>query len=171
LSKLQYPSVLLGLAITLLTLWYLYYRLFKSARVKLYYKHNALNDYIVKNTAEFRKVYSSTPYLVNGNLQTMFFEFKRRMIHCPFTIKYERQLVKLNDGGQLAIDWPIFPEIDKKLTNSSPVIAILSAMAGGRNDSYVNTLIEEAAKRGYKSALINHRGCSKTPLLVLPLLT
>ena len=167
ISMLQYPSVFLGLTITLFILWYLYYRFYKSAQIKLYYKHNALNDYIVNNTAEFRKVYSSTPYLLNGNLQTMFFELKRKMIYCPFTIKYERQLVRLNDGGQLAIDWPILPEVDKKFTTSSPLIAIFSAMAGGRNDSYVNTLIEKTAKCGYKSALVNHRGCSKTPLLVL----
>jgi predicted alpha/beta-fold hydrolase len=168
---LQYSTVLFALSIVLLTFWYFYYRVYKSAKVKLYYKHNAFNDFLIDNTPEFMKTYSSTPYLLNGNLQTLFFRFKQRMVHCPFIIKYERQLITLSDGGQLSLDWPIFPEVDKKFTNSSPLLVVLAGMASGRNDLSVNTLIEAAAKRGFKSVLVNHRGCSKTPLLVLYFIT
>jgi predicted alpha/beta-fold hydrolase len=145
-----------------------YYRFVKSGKLTLHYNSDQLNNFIIANTPALSKVYTPTPYLLNGDMQTQFFEIKRKLIYCPFTIKYDRQLLKLKDGGQLAIDWPIFPEVDKRMTNESFIIVILCSLTGGRNDIYVNSLIEDAAKKGYKSVLINHRGGSKTPLLVLP---
>lgn len=158
--------IILALFLACIAIWYIYYRFVKSARLTLSYDHNPVNDFIVANLPSLTKIYTPTPYLLHGDLQTAFFELKRKLVYCPFTIKYERQLVKLKDGGQLAVDWPIFPEIDQKTTHDF-IIVIICAMTGGRNDVYVNSIIEDTAKKGYKSVLVNHRGGSKTPLLVL----
>ena len=98
LGYLTHLKVILSLILGLILAWYIYYRFFKSARVSLTYDHNPLNDFIVENTPEFSKVYSSTPYLITGDAQTLFFEFKRRLMYCPFNIKYDRQLIKFSDG-------------------------------------------------------------------------
>jgi len=126
-----------------------------------------LNRFIVSNVPEFNKVYKPTPYLLNGNLQTMFYGIKRKVMNYRFGIEYKRDMVKLGDGGQLALDWGIFSEVDKKLTESTPIVAIFAGLTGGRKDLYVATTMKDAAKRGIKTVLVNQRGCSGTPIIVV----
>lgn len=160
------PSVLVGLVVVLLVLYYLNYKLYKCAALTLVYSHSELNDFVAASVPEFKKKYSPTFYLLNGNLQTAFYGIRRKLINGKFGIEYERQLLKLDDGGQMALDWPIFENIETNPKSATPIIAILAGLTGGRHDIYVATMMKEAAKKGYKTVLVNQRGCSNTPLLV-----
>eukprot|EP00826_Nyctotherus_ovalis_P019931 TRINITY_DN1620_c0_g1_i11.p1 TRINITY_DN1620_c0_g1~~TRINITY_DN1620_c0_g1_i11.p1 ORF type:complete len:265 (-),score=37.73 TRINITY_DN1620_c0_g1_i11:821-1534(-) len=158
--------VLLSFLIILIVLWYIDYRFFKSDRLALRFMPGELNKFVVSNTPELSKVYRPTPYLLNGNLQTVCYAIIRKILNFRFGVDYKRDLVKLEDGGQLALDWAVFPEIDKGITESTPIVAIFAGLTGGRKDLYVATIMKDAAKRGIKSVLVNQRGCSFTPMLV-----
>ena len=151
----------------LVTAYYLYYKLYKCVPLTLSYEHTPLNDFIADSAPELTKIYCPTPYLLNGNLQTVFYAIKRHFINCRFGIAYNREMLPLSDGGQLAMDWPVFEEVDSNMTVKTPIIAILPGLTGGRKDIYVANVIIDGAKRGFKTVLINHRGCSNTKILVL----
>ncbi len=160
------PTIFYTALIISIVLYYIHYRYSKCRPMALYYAHTELNDFVAKSTAAFHKTYSPTIYLTNGNLQTIFYGIKRHYIASRFGITYEREMVKLDDGGQLAMDWPIYPEVDQKMTPETPVIAIMAGLTGGLKDIYVATMMKDGAKRGYKTVLVNQRGCSGTKMLV-----
>ena len=100
---------------------------------------------------------------MNGHLQTIFCE----LIHCNADSDLypcERSLLKLEDGGQISVDWIHCPEVDKEFNNKTPVVVIFPGLTGDRQCGYVKVIIQEACARKYKCVVINHRGCSNTPL-------
>ena len=160
------PSILPVILLMLLILCILYYRSHKYCSLSLTFSHSEMNDFVVNSTAELQKPYAATPYLTNGNLQTIFYAIRRHFIAGRFGIDYKRQLLQLEDGGQLSLDWPLFPDLDHDLKQGTPIIAIMAGLTGGRHDIYVANMIKEGFKKGYKSVLINQRGGSATPLTV-----
>jgi predicted alpha/beta-fold hydrolase len=96
-------------------------------------------------------------------LQTIFYEILRKLAKKDCGIIYEREFVELQDGGQLSLDWPVLPK-EFKVTDSTPILAILSGMTGGRKDIYVATLIHDSFKRNCRPVLLNQRGLSNTPI-------
>ena len=81
-------------------------------------------------------------------------------------IKWDRELIGQSDGGESALDWPIFDEVEQKFSDSTPILVLLAGLTGGKNDIYIADAIHEAVRYGYKSVLINHRGCSNSQLKV-----
>ena len=134
----------------------------KCVKISLCFTKSNINEFLQKNMQSFQRKYWPTFYLFSGSLQTLYFAIRHKLEKNDWGVKYERQLVKLKDGGQLSLDWPIPPE---KFTvkNSTPIVAILSGLAGGRDDSYVAKLIEESFSRGCQPLLLNERGLSQTP--------
>jgi len=163
---LKQTNVIIALVLISVVLYVAYYRLCKCKALTLLYTHTEMNDFLVKHTPELRKVYKPTIYLLNGQLQTIFYAIMRNIINSRFGIEYRRETVKLQDGGQITLDWPLFPEIDNNFKETTPIITIHAGLTGGRHDIYVATMMKDAAKRGFKSVLVNHRGCSGTPIIV-----
>jgi len=160
------PLVFFTILITAIFLLAIYYRLCKCAPLSLSYTKTPLNDFIVENVPEFTKTYYPTPYLMGGNLQTIFYSIRRKMINSRFGISYDREIIRLADGGQMALDYPIFEEIDKNFTSKTPIIAIMAGLTGGRHDIYVASTMKDGAKKGFKTVLVNQRGLSNTPIIV-----
>eukprot|EP00826_Nyctotherus_ovalis_P060229 TRINITY_DN842_c0_g2_i14.p1 TRINITY_DN842_c0_g2~~TRINITY_DN842_c0_g2_i14.p1 ORF type:complete len:209 (+),score=43.36 TRINITY_DN842_c0_g2_i14:154-780(+) len=167
ISLMTFGHPVLSIFLALMALWYVSYRFIKSGPLTLTYVSNPLNDFIVSSTPALTKVYTPTPYLLTGDLQTCFYPFKRKLFRCYFPLKCHRQFLKLKDGGQLALDWAIFPEVDEKMSAERAVVAVVPGLAAGKNDVTINKLITDLGSKGYKAVLINQRGCSQTPLLVL----
>ena len=160
------PWALCLLGLLMLSLYYLNYRLYKCARLSLQYRPTELNNFIVKEAGDLsRTVYCPTAYLVEGNMHSLYCVLHNYLIDGQHGFEYERQLVPLLDGGQIALDWPLMSEY-ARLPQDAPVVAIIAGLTGGCRNSYVGQLIRDAAARGCKAVVLNKRGCSGTPLLV-----
>jgi len=151
--------VISGLLIT----YAVYYYFFRCAKLTLYYQKTELNEFVCTHCPSFKRSYRPSFYLFTGMLQTIFYEILRKLAKRDCGITYDREFVKLQDGGQLSLDWPVLPK-DFKVTDSTPILAILSGMTGGRKDIYVATLIHDSFKRNCRPILLNQRGLSNTPI-------
>lgn len=153
----------LYLAVALLVAFAAYYYFFKSFKLTLYYQRTERNDYLYKNVSCFHRIYRPTFYLFTGMLQTVILEVFKVTAKKDCGVTYERELVKLDDGGQLSVDWPA-PPANFEITSATPLLVVLSGMTGGRKDVYVAKLIRDAFARNCRPILLNQRGLSNTPL-------
>jgi len=76
----------------------------------------------------------------------------------------ERDIVKLEDGGQIAIDWIQPPELDKFFNKRTPIVVFLPGLTGDRFCQYSKIIIKEIAYRKFKPVILNHRGCGYTQI-------
>ena len=161
---LSIPSyyIFFGIIIIFLGNYYFY----KCSKLALHYNRNSLNEFILKNTPTLSKVYKPTIYLFLGLLQTLCCEITGKLAPINCGVVYEREIVKLKDGGQLSLDWPEMPK-SFVFNDDTPIIVILSGMTGGRKDTYVASLSDKALKNKCRPVLMNERGLSKT-LLTTP---
>ena len=131
--------------------------------MKLYYSSTPFNDFAIENTPEITKyIYKPTPYLLEGNLQTFYAELENRRIKGRHGFKYKRQLVRLEDGGQISLDWALMDIKDEQ----SSIIVIFPGLTGGCDNAYVGHIARNGMKEGYRCVVLNKRGCADTPLLV-----
>ena len=132
-----------------------------SKKLTLYYKSSCLNNYILKNSSNITSViYSPTFYLFNGHLQTLGAFVKRHKYPGDVNMKYSSEYIRLDDGGQIKLDW-IF-SFDLKWKEGDTIVGIVPGLTGGRKDPYTREIFDEGIKRNYKSVIINYRGGSGT---------
>ncbi len=160
-----YPTLVCGL-IALYLLFYFH----KCGSLRLYYASTTLNEFLAHNVPSFRKIYRPTFYLPFGLSQTICYGVCRKFAKKDCGVEYRRELVPLSDGGQVSLDWPVCPEADRNFKESTPILFLLPGTAGGRHDTYIAAMINDAAKRGYRSVMLNQRGLGGTPLLVCMLM-
>jgi hypothetical protein len=67
---------------------------------ELIYEHNELNDKIIKNMKGIHENFYPNFFFINCHLQTVIGDLIRENIN----IKYERDYIKTEDNGELAID-------------------------------------------------------------------
>jgi abhydrolase domain-containing protein 1/3 len=111
-------------------------------------------------------VFRPTPYLFNGHLQTLYYAFTHLKSENSSPQTFVRSLVPLADGGQLAVDWIGDSEtkLEQHFTDNTPIVVILPGLTGHRSDGYIKVVIDAVLAKGYKCAILNHRGCSDTLL-------
>ena len=112
----------------------------------------------------FQSVYSPTLYLINGHLQTFFYAIIEKITKKEDFYPHDRTLVPLPDGGQISVDCTVCKEVDEHFNETTPIVVILPGLTGNRYDLYIKALISEVVQRRYKCVILNHRGCSGTPL-------
>ncbi|TPX58042.1 hypothetical protein SpCBS45565_g08086 [Spizellomyces sp. 'palustris'] len=109
-----------------------------------------------------KNVFSPTPYLANGHLQTIFAALFAD--YAKPRIEYTRELIYFPDGGNVALDWhPALPPSASEHVKT-PIIVILHGLTGGSHETYVQDVVEEVAQRGYRAVVSNFRGCAQTEL-------
>ncbi|KAG8726417.1 hypothetical protein FRC12_023415, partial [Ceratobasidium sp. 428] len=76
-------------------------------------------------------------------------------------IQYERKLVRVPDGGTLALDFAA-----PNATETSPIAVILHGLTGGSHEHYIRALIAELTSltAGFRAVVVNARGCAGTPV-------
>jgi len=156
--------------LALIFIYIIYYYLYSCKKLSIYCSDTEFSRFVLKNTPELtHTTYKPTPYLLEGDLHTLFAEIQNKRLRGNHGFDHVQEFVKLEDGGQISLDWPIFR--DKQLNellekNDNPIIVIFPGLTGGCDNSYVGTIVWDAAKLGYKCVILNKRGCSNTPLLV-----
>ncbi|KAI9300874.1 Alpha/Beta hydrolase protein [Cunninghamella echinulata] len=132
-----------------------------------------LPEYILANCPSLdgsKTTYYPTPYLFNGHLQTGYASiYKEKSQH--FT--YEREILPLEDGGQVSLDWTITESKPKKDQDNTPILVVLHGLTGGSHESYVHGLLEKIIQPPYnlRGVVMNARGCGDTEVMTPRLFT
>lgn len=97
-----------------------------------------------------------------GHLQTIysaFADFSRVDL-----INYERRIIKVPDGGQIALDFTPPNRFSNK-NDPTPTLIVLHGLTGGSHESYVRSLISPLTKEfGWRAVVTNFRGCAGSKL-------
>ncbi|XP_037046990.1 phospholipase ABHD3-like [Bradysia coprophila] len=131
-------------------------------RPKLAVAEGAFKDFLLKHVPSMQSKFWPTIWCVESRAQTVFASILRSTVF-P-TIHYRREILTLNDGGEVALDW--MEEGCKKL---SPLILILPGLSGDSHSDYVRCLVVAAQGIGVRTVIFNNRGLGgvklKTPRL------
>ncbi|KAL0082140.1 Alpha/Beta hydrolase protein [Phycomyces blakesleeanus] len=106
--------------------------------------------------------YTPTPYLFNGHLQTGYSANYNKLD--PHTLFYERELLKMPDGGQVSLDWTL--PLDKRPLGDTPTLVCLHGLTGGSHESYIRGVLEliTSPPFNYRGVVLNARGCGNTEI-------
>eukprot|EP00830_Metopus_es_P015081 TRINITY_DN4222_c0_g1_i1.p1 TRINITY_DN4222_c0_g1~~TRINITY_DN4222_c0_g1_i1.p1 ORF type:complete len:257 (-),score=17.80 TRINITY_DN4222_c0_g1_i1:397-1167(-) len=155
----------LTLIAILLMIYWIYTLTKKAAKLQLTFIHTKKNESILKLAPALSKaVYTPTPYLANGHLQTIYYALYHLYTPAKETYPHERVIVPLSDGGEISIDYIFSNNTRKSLSAQTPIVVILPGLTGDRCDEYIQSIINEVISRDFLCVVINHRGCSGTPL-------
>jgi len=87
-------------------------------------------------------------------------------------VNYQREYLKLQDGGTIALDWanPCVKE-NKGVSGSkyteitpdekAPTIFVIHGLTGGSDAGYIRSLVKRAQKKGFRVVVFNHRGVNQ----------
>lgn len=95
----------------------------------------------------------------NGYYQTILGVLFRK-ISLKKAVKYDRELLKLQDGGQVGLDWR---ETENRRSNA-PVVVIHHGLCGHSQSGYVKSMIIELEKAGFYVVVFVARACGRVPL-------
>ncbi|KAJ7449786.1 Alpha/Beta hydrolase protein, partial [Mycena latifolia] len=113
-----------------------------------------------------RSKFSPVWWLCNGHLQTLYCvlgDFSK-----TDKLQYNRKLIRLLDGGTLALDFA--PVDSTKIGEDAPIIVVFHGLTGGSYESYVRSILAPACRAvedgglGYRAVVVNFRGCAGTPV-------
>jgi predicted alpha/beta-fold hydrolase len=84
-------------------------------------------------------------------------------------IEYTRELIRVPDGGTIAVDItpPVAP--NEKLDNT-PLLVVSHGLTGGSHESYVRNVLAIVTRPvaqgglGWRAAVVNSRGCAGAPI-------
>ena len=138
----------------------------KAGRIKIFCQLTLQNSYLISKS-EFRNAfYPPTAYLFTGQLQTLACAFSMlfRHKHRKDKIRFLRELVDLEDGGCISLDWAIGEK--NTLGEEKSIIGLLPGVTGDSSDLYIHNTLRQAMNAGFKCVVINYRGLGGTPLKV-----
>ena len=82
-----------------------------------------------------------------------------RKIRFPRMLEYSRELLLLEDGGTVALDWRT-----QNADTDSPVVVIHHGLCGHSQSSYVKSMVIELESQGFYCVVFVARGCGKNTL-------
>ncbi|KAG0171069.1 hypothetical protein DFQ28_010557 [Apophysomyces sp. BC1034] len=125
--------------------------------------NHLLTDYIAERCPSLtgpEAVYSPTPYLFNGHLQTGYASYYNGS-SSAHEVTYDRELLDLPDGGQIALDWTT-----GEAKKDTPTLVLLHGLTGGSHESYIRSVLEIIIQPPfrYRGVVINNRGCANSDI-------
>ncbi|CAJ0568882.1 unnamed protein product, partial [Mesorhabditis spiculigera] len=147
---------ILSIAISILTILHFYSRLV-ARRPRFHSKDGKFRDFVEQHVPILQQIYEPCWWCPWGIPQTLFRVLLRRLPKLPF----EREIVELNDGGCLAIDW-LHP---KNGNQDTPILLMLPGMTSSTHDcAYILYSARLANRKGYRVIVVNPRGLGGVPL-------
>lgn len=107
-----------------------------------------------------REPYWPTPWCVEARLQTVLGSLLRS--HCLPRLVFRREVLRLSDGGQVALDW--LGEAGR--APGRPVLLLLPGLTGGPHADYVRCLCAAAEALHADVVVFSNRGLGGLPLTV-----
>eukprot|EP00045_Choanoeca_perplexa_P006864 m.59771 g.59771 ORF g.59771 m.59771 type:complete len:436 (-) comp13823_c0_seq6:40-1347(-) len=126
-------------------------------------EYNKGNQRIARAVEACRPIHNYSPlpfHLIDvfGFFATTVPFFLRKTSYHP---KYKRELVLLDDGGTVSLDWA---QLGLTQDETAPVVLIQHGLAGSSNSFYVIHLVKECLQHGWRPVVMNARGCGGTKL-------
>ncbi|CAG0915237.1 unnamed protein product, partial [Notodromas monacha] len=162
--------------VTLLVALVSLYFLYAAKRPVVYCDHPKLKTFLHKNVPVLNERFWVTPWAWGGCVQTVLASFLGEFWpFAPKKIQYERELLTLKDGGEVALDWKHDGCLHCKAEDDSchpehkqqPVVLILPGITGNSDAFYVNSIIQGMSGLGVCFVVFNNRGLGglrlKTP--------
>lgn len=147
---------MLLLLILILLIIYALYRYFKTIKPQVHVNPNSPLFEIAGKMRSLKKGYKPTPWLIEGNSQTIYgMRFRKKHLN------YRREIFTYSDGGQCALDF--YDPINNDDIQSVPMLLIIHTLGGGTREPCSNNLAEVARKKGWRAFIFNNRGCSGVP--------
>lgn len=143
---------MIGKIVVLLLLAFILYRLTRSYKPRIIYNESGELKDIVPKIGAFKLSYKPTPWLVGGNIHTIWgmrFRKSSRM-------KPRREELYFEDGGNTILDW-FEPN---EAAEDTPIVVIVHTLAGGTREPCTNNFAEACVKNGWRAVVANSRGCS-----------
>ncbi|XP_077286849.1 abhydrolase domain containing Hydr1 [Arctopsyche grandis] len=139
-----------------------YYLLNVVKRPTLVCRPGPFRDFLVQNVQLLDEKFWPTLWCFESRLQTIIASVLRTSILAD--IQYRREILKLADGGEVALDW-----MDKGCAKNSPIVIILPGLTGGSQAEYIKCLVNGGVSIGIRCVIFNNRGLGgmelKTPRL------
>ncbi|KAJ9072137.1 hypothetical protein DSO57_1030299 [Entomophthora muscae] len=122
-------------------------------------------DYLLSKSPSLsgKRKYYPTPWLFNSHLQTYYTSV---MSYEGVKINYERQLLPMEDGGQVALDWyPSQIKGDSKEIKS--IVVFLHGLTGSSREGYIRETVNTLTTKDKSLwvVVLNNRGCGDSELL------
>lgn len=112
------------------------------------------------DVALLREPYWPTPWCVEARLQTVLGSLLRS--HCLPRRAFRREVLRLSDGGQVALDWAG----EAACAPGRPVLLVLPGLTGGPHADYVRCLCAAAEALQADAVVFSNRGLGGLPLTV-----
>ncbi|KAJ1883072.1 hypothetical protein LPJ66_011069, partial [Kickxella alabastrina] len=106
-----------------------------------------------------------TPYLGTGLLQTIYATLRIRQRDQISDIKYERELLVMEDAATVSLDW--YPGIGScQEAGDQPIVMIMSGVGGSSHEHHIRVVVKALALSllRFRVVVVNHRGTARTPI-------
>ena len=80
--------------------------------------------------------------------------------------RYHREILELSDGGEIALDWLIHPNMKKHSESDRHIIALIPGVNGDSEKMYAIALHQACIANEFDLVVINWRGMGGVPLKV-----
>lgn len=145
---LYYPGTTLGL--TAFVTYIVYYFTNAVKRPLFACRNSAWRLFLEENLTVLQEKYWPTPWCIDTHLQTFFASVSRAFIR---PIDYKREVLRLKDGGEVALDW-----LEASERRANPVAVVLPGLTGASDSVYVIGMVMSLHKMGISCAVLNSRG-------------
>lgn len=108
-------------------------------------------DFLLACVPILQEKYWPTLWCFESRAQTVLASLLRSKL-LP-NIKYRREILKLSDGGQVALDW-----LEDGCPGSAPIIIILPGLTGESQAEYIKCLVNSASRIKLRVVVFNNRG-------------
>lgn len=123
------------------------------------------NQMILSECPSLTDAYKVSLWMRNPHVETIFAAlFRHISISIDHVVNYDRQLLKMGDGGQVSLDW-LVGEAVGVLPRTAPVLILIPSLSAGSEHSHVAHMARSAAKSGIRPVVFNSRGMSNTPVI------
>ncbi|CAH0724444.1 unnamed protein product, partial [Brenthis ino] len=147
--------------ISLSILYITYYLVEVVKKPILICRKGEFRQFLEENVPLLSEPYWPTPWCVESRLQTVIGSVLRSYL-LP-RIEYRREVLRLSDGGQVALDWAEVPGGEAR-----PVMLVLPGLTGGAQADYVRCLAAAARRLGVHCVVVAAvRGAARGPLLAV----
>ncbi|XP_003385407.1 PREDICTED: phospholipase ABHD3-like [Amphimedon queenslandica] len=154
----QHPfPTLLTVAAVLNLLWYY---LVVDRRPLVYGGRGGLKDYLLTHCPVLSQSYRPTIWAWHYHGTTII----RALFQQCIPIEFDREIVTLPDGGELALDWSKQKKDDSAMLQHKPVMLIVPGITGDSSLNYVSHFVHDGLYQGYHCVVFNHRGMANMPL-------